>query len=71
MSATAKRLVVRYYKPVLGVAIGAGAGWAYSYFVGCATGGCPLTSNPLIAAGIGALMGLSISGTGGKKKDAD
>jgi hypothetical protein len=64
-------LARRVWRPVVGIAIGAGAGAAYAHFVGCATGGCPLTSNPVVAAAVGGLLGYSISGgpsrTGGKK----
>jgi hypothetical protein len=54
--------LVRSWKPILGVVIGAGAGAAYAHFVGCTTGGCPLTSNPLITAALGGLMGYSLVG---------
>lgn len=41
----------------IGVALGAAAGFAYYRFVGCSTGACPITSNPWISTGYGALMG--------------
>jgi hypothetical protein len=31
----------------IGLAIGALLGYAYYYFIGCNSGSCPLTSNPL------------------------
>jgi hypothetical protein len=37
---------------------GAVVGFAYYYFIGCRTGSCPLTSNPLITTAYGSLMGL-------------
>jgi uncharacterized protein DUF6132 len=41
---------------------GAGIGAAYSHFVGCRTGTCPITSNIWIASlyggGVGALIGM-------------
>jgi len=37
---------------------GAVVGFAYYYFVGCRSGSCPLTSNPLITTAYGSLMGL-------------
>jgi hypothetical protein len=43
------------------IAIGAVAGYALYYFVGCSTGGCPLTSNPWTATGYGALLGWLLS----------
>lgn len=48
-------------KIALGVAIGAGIGFAIGYFGKCASGVCPLTSNPWVSTIIGALIGLSIA----------
>jgi hypothetical protein len=36
---------------------GALLGFSYYYFIGCQTGGCPLTSNPYISTAYGSLMG--------------
>jgi hypothetical protein len=36
---------------------GALLGYAYYYFIGCRTGSCPLTGNPLITTLYGMLMG--------------
>lgn len=41
----------------VGVVLGAIAGFAYYRLVGCSSGGCPLTSNPWLTTGYGALMG--------------
>ncbi|MFZ0390396.1 MAG: DUF6132 family protein [Calditrichia bacterium] len=38
--------------------IGAVAGFGYYYFIGCRTGACPLSSNPYLMSGYGALFGL-------------
>jgi len=38
--------------------MGAAAGWLYWYFVGCSTGTCPITGNPLISALYGGWMGM-------------
>lgn len=48
-----------------GVAIllGAAGGFAYYYFIGCASGTCPITSNPYISSGYGALLGLVLAGS--------
>jgi Family of unknown function (DUF6132) len=40
-----------------GVLLGAVAGYAYYYFVGCASGTCAITSKPLNSTLYGALMG--------------
>ncbi len=39
------------------LALGAIGGFAYYYFIGCANGTCPITSNPYISTGYGALIG--------------
>lgn len=44
-------------RSLLGAVAGAGVGAAYAHYVGCFTGGCPLTSNPVTAALFGAAMG--------------
>jgi hypothetical protein len=42
---------------VIGLAVGAALGYGYYRLVGCATGACPITSNPWIATLYGALVG--------------
>jgi len=42
---------------------GAIVGFAWYYFVGCATGSCPISSNPYISTGYGGLIGLLASGS--------
>ncbi len=44
-------------KIVIGAVLGAAAGFAYYRFVGCSSGACPITSNPWISTGYGALIG--------------
>lgn len=41
---------------------GAALGFAYSHFIGCRSGTCPITSNPYIATLYGALVGYLFSG---------
>jgi hypothetical protein len=48
-------------KVVLGISIGALIGYGIGYFGKCASGVCPLTSNPFISAAIGAILGLLIT----------
>ncbi len=52
----------RVFKIALGLVLGGLAGFAYTSYVGCATGHCPITSNPVIStawgAGVGGLLGL-------------
>jgi hypothetical protein len=50
--------------PVLSMimsALGAAGGYAYYYFIGCASGTCPLSSNAWIMTGYGAMMGATLS----------
>lgn len=49
----------RKIKRTLGLTLGAGAGFAYYATVGCSTGACPITSNPWISTGWGAVIGLT------------
>ncbi len=41
----------------IGIAIGALAGYAYYFYVGCASGTCAITSKPLNSTLYGAFMG--------------
>jgi hypothetical protein len=54
---------MRIFKVALGLVLGGLAGFAYYSFVGCTTGSCPITSNPVIStawgAGIGGLLGIA------------
>lgn len=42
---------------VIGAAIGAGLGFGCYKLVGCSTGACPLTSNPVISTIYGSVVG--------------
>jgi len=52
-----KRFVKKHYLKFVGVLVGGASGFAYYYFVGCASGTCPITSNPFISVAYGALLG--------------
>jgi len=52
-----KEGLLKYKLELVGVAIGAVAGWCYWYYVGCASGTCPITSKPLNSGLYGAMMG--------------
>jgi hypothetical protein len=56
-------------KIILGVTLGAVAGFAYYYFIGCNSGSCPISSNPYITVGYGALVGLILSIPSKKKNE--
>lgn len=49
------------WKRLAWIAVGGIAGFAWYYFVGCATGTCPISSNPYISTGYGALIGGLVS----------
>lgn len=61
------KLVVKYRKYLIGIALGALAGFLYWRFVGCSSGTCPITSKWYNSAAYGALIGILMVNT--KKKD--
>ncbi|MFC1592599.1 DUF6132 family protein [Candidatus Omnitrophota bacterium] len=48
-------------KIILAIVIGAAIGYGVGYFGKCVSGVCPLTSNPVVSAVIGALIGAMIT----------
>lgn len=44
-----------------GIVIGGGLGFLYYKFVGCASGTCPITSNPLHSTLYGAAIGFLLT----------
>jgi hypothetical protein len=46
---------------ILGILVGGGLGFGYYKFVGCSTGTCPLTSNPVISTIYGAVFGVLLA----------
>jgi hypothetical protein len=46
---------------VIGAAAGGGLGFACYKFIGCTSGGCPLTSHPVISSICGAVLGALIA----------
>ena len=62
----------KHYLPMIILAIiGAIGGFLYYRFVGCASGACPITSNPYISTVYGGVIGLLLGYivTPGKKKE--
>lgn len=53
---------------LVGLALGAAAGYAYYHFIGCNSGSCNITSNPLHSTLYGMLIGGVIAW---KKKPAN
>lgn len=60
-----KKLILKSL-PVIG---GALLGYLYYYFIGCRTGSCPITGNPLISTLYGAVIGLVFIFPSKKKQD--
>jgi len=48
----------------LGLVVGGALGFAYYRFIGCASGACPITSNPWASTLYGAVMGVMVAMTG-------
>ena len=46
---------------LIGAAIGAGLGFLYYKFIGCATGTCPITRNPYASVIYGMVIGILMS----------
>ena len=71
---TGKAAVWRCIKRITSAVLGGVAGYAYYYFIGCASGACPITSNPWISTAYGAVLGfllmpLASGSQRGKKRE--
>ncbi len=55
-------------KQILWSVVGAAAGYAWYYFVGCTTGSCAIGSNPYISTMYGGVVGFIASGGIDRKK---
>ena len=49
----------KWAKRIFPVILGAAGGYLYYSFIGCVSGTCPITSNPWLSTGYGALVGLA------------
>ncbi len=52
-----KQFLSKYKLTLIGIIIGAAGGYLYYHFVGCNSGTCAITSQPVNSALYGALMG--------------
>ena len=52
-----KPFIKNHFRKIIGVLSGSIVGFLYYYFVGCASGTCPISSNPYISVIYGGLMG--------------
>ena len=64
-----KSKLKKLLRPFLFTVGGALAGLGYYYTVGCSTGSCPITSNPIITMIYMGVVGLLLSGLFGKGCD--
>ena len=64
-----KSKLKKLLRPFLFTVGGALAGLGYYYVVGCSTGSCPITSNPIITMIYMGVIGLLLSGLFGKECD--
>ena len=51
------RLAGKYRMTLIGIALGTIGGYLYYYFVGCASGTCAITSNPVNSTLYGTFVG--------------
>ena len=49
-----------HWRTLTGLALGGAGGALYATYIGCTTGGCAITSSPLLAGLFGALLGASL-----------
>lgn len=52
----------KYYPYIIGIAVGAIAGYLYYSYIGCASGTCAITSKPVNSTLYGAIMGYLLVG---------
>lgn len=52
----------KYKRDLIGVTLGAVAGFLYWKFVGCSSGTCMITSKPINSTLYGAVMGFLVAG---------
>lgn len=58
----------KYKRDLIGITLGAVAGYLYWKFVGCSNGTCMITSKPINSSLYGALMGFLVAGIFKKDK---
>lgn len=63
------KFILKYKLTFIGIVVGAIGGYLYYHFVGCASGTCAITSNPVNSTLYGALMGALLVNTF-KKEEA-
>jgi hypothetical protein len=61
-------LFQKYKRDLIGITLGAVAGFLYWKFVGCSSGTCMITSKPFNSSLYGAVMGFLVAGIFKKDK---
>lgn len=56
-SGSRMKTLIKYRLTLIGVLLGAIAGYLYYHYIGCASGTCAITSRPVNSTLYGALMG--------------
>lgn len=51
------KMILKYKLTIIGIIAGAIGGYLYYYYVGCASGACAITSEPMNSSLYGALIG--------------
>ncbi len=64
-------MITKYRTELIGIGLGAVAGFLYYYLIGCKNGTCMIASNPYISVPYGSLLGYFISGLFKKEKHAN
>jgi hypothetical protein len=62
-------MLKKYRVLLIGTAVGAVAGFLYWKYVGCVTGSCPITSQPVNSSVYGAVMGALVGDLFRKKEN--
>lgn len=63
--------LIKYKVAVLGTLVGALGGYLYYHFIGCTSGTCPITSQPVNSTLYGAMMGWLLVGSFKKEKKTE
>jgi len=61
----------KYLRNIIPVLIGAAGGFLYYNFIGCYSGSCAITGNPIMSTTYGALIGLVFTNFSTNKKKVE